>query len=172
MALAKMRIEDLSENEFDGIMRQVDVDGDGSIRYKEFLRKLQRHGVRNQTSEEQIIYLLMAALRRSRKINSLVGFFELMDKKASGYVDREDFLGLFRALQLNIPQEKVEQFMEHFWKDKAAAIDYKEFIRIFQKYQVQLDEEGSSSKKSNRADPALIRHKKQIFDRVHKALSA
>lgn len=47
MALAKMRIEDLSENEFDGIMRQVDVDGDGSIRYKEFLRKLQRHGVRN-----------------------------------------------------------------------------------------------------------------------------
>lgn len=51
-ALGMLRITDLSQKELDGLMRQVDSDGDGNIRYKEFLAKLQRHGVRNQTSEE------------------------------------------------------------------------------------------------------------------------
>lgn len=131
LALAKMRIQDLSEKDFDSLMRQVDTDGDGGIRYKEFVRKLQRHGVRSQTSEEQIIFAMMEALRRSKRITSLLGFFEIMDKTSSGYVSREDFLGLFHSLRLDVPEQKLEQFMEHFWKDKASAIDYKEFLRIF-----------------------------------------
>jgi len=64
-ALARLRINDLSKKDFDGLMRQIDTDGDDCIRYKEFLAKLQRHGVRSQTPEEQIIYLLMEGLKKS-----------------------------------------------------------------------------------------------------------
>jgi Ca2+-binding EF-hand superfamily protein len=76
----------------------------------------------------------MEALKKSSQITSLSGFFELMDKTGSGYIEQEDFVGLFHSLNLKIPAEKIESLMQHFWKDKASAIDYKEFLRIFQRY--------------------------------------
>lgn len=66
----------------------------------------------------------MEGLKKSSQINSLSDFFELMDKKNSGFVSQEDFLALFEALGLKISQDKIDQFMNLFWKGEQASIDY------------------------------------------------
>lgn len=47
-----LKVQDLTNEEIDVLIGSVDVDNDGAIRYKEFVRKLSRHGVRSRTSEE------------------------------------------------------------------------------------------------------------------------
>ena len=50
-ALKEMRITDISQREFDGLLAQLDVDRDGFIRYKEFVNRLSRYGVKSRTTE-------------------------------------------------------------------------------------------------------------------------
>jgi Ca2+-binding EF-hand superfamily protein len=51
-ALNMLNIVDLSAQEVDFLISSVDYDQDGEIRYKEFSRKLSRHGVKSRTGEE------------------------------------------------------------------------------------------------------------------------
>ena len=51
--------------------------------------------------------------------------FELMDKERTGYVSKENFRDIFKPLKLNVSKEDIERFMDAFWKDKEAGIDYK-----------------------------------------------
>lgn len=53
-----MRINDLTPQEFEGLISQLDVDRDGSIRYREFVNRLTRYGVRSRSNEEQIIFVM------------------------------------------------------------------------------------------------------------------
>ena len=46
---------------------------------------------------------------------------------------------------LKIDQNDLERFMEQFWKDKSAAIDYQQFIRIFNRYQIRFDEDENQN---------------------------
>jgi len=47
-----LRISDLSNQDIDVLLSSIDTDSDGYIKYKEFVRKLSRHGVKSRTSEE------------------------------------------------------------------------------------------------------------------------
>lgn len=96
-----LKIADLSQQEIDILMGSIDVDSDGYIRYKEFVRKLQRHGVHTKTSEEQIIFLIVEALRRSR-IKSLAEAFAILDKENNGVISRDEFKDIFKNLNLKI----------------------------------------------------------------------
>ena len=60
--------------------------------------------------------------------------FELMDKERTGYVSKENFRDIFKPLKLNVSKEDIERFMDAFWKDKEAGIDYKQFLRIFNRH--------------------------------------
>lgn len=111
----------------------MDVDSDGYINYKEFTKKLDRHGVRSRTSEEQIIFLIIEGLKRS-KITSLSDAFEIIDKEQKGNISKEDFKDVFRNLNLKVSEPELDKFIDHFWKDKVAGIDYPEFLRIFNRY--------------------------------------
>jgi Ca2+-binding EF-hand superfamily protein len=104
-------------------MNSIDTDSDGFIRYNEFVRKLNRHGVKSRTSEEQIIYLIIEALKRT-KIRNLSEAFELIDKEERGNISREDFRDIFKSMELRIDPKDVEKFIDHFWKDKTGGIDY------------------------------------------------
>jgi Ca2+-binding EF-hand superfamily protein len=132
-ALELLKISDLSNQDVDVLMLSIDVDSDGYIRYKEFVRKLSRHGVRSRTSEEQIIYLIVEALKRSR-VKSLSDAFELIDKEGRGTISRDDFKDIFKSLNLKLDTNDIDKFIDHFWKDKTAGIDYQEFLRIFNRY--------------------------------------
>jgi len=128
--LDMLKVQDLSNQEVDVLMGSVDVDSDGSIRYKEFVRKLSRHGIQSRTSEEQIIYLISESLRKTG-IKSLAQAFELFDKEQRGSLSREDFKDIFKNMKLRIDEADVDKFIDHFWKDKQAGIDYRQFLRIF-----------------------------------------
>jgi Ca2+-binding EF-hand superfamily protein len=98
-------------------MGSIDYDSDGYVRYKEFLRKLSRHGVKSRTPEEQILYLLIDTLK---KINfkSLAEAFELFDKKRTGSISRDDFKDVFSTLKgLRVDEAEIDRFIDHFWRD-------------------------------------------------------
>lgn len=105
------------------LMHSVDVDSDGYVQYKEFVRKLSRHGIRSRTTEEQIIYLIIEALKRSR-IKSMSDAFEVIDKEGRGTISRDDFRDIFKSLNVKISETDIEKFIDHFWKDKVGGIDY------------------------------------------------
>lgn len=75
-----LKIADLSQQEIDILLSACDSDSDGSIKYKEFVRKLSRHGVKARTPEEQILILLIESLKKSG-IKSMSDAFDLFDKK-------------------------------------------------------------------------------------------
>ncbi len=115
-ALELLKIADLSSQEIDFLLGSCDYDGDGLIGYKEFVRKLSRHGVKSRTPEEQILYLLIESLRRTG-IKSLSDAFELFDKERRGSLSREDFKDVFANMKLRIDEAEIERFIEHFWRD-------------------------------------------------------
>ena len=67
--------------------------------------------------------------------------FEIIDKSHRGYIDRRDFADIFENMGLNINKQELERFMDNFWKDKEAGIDYNGFLRIFAKYQLKAERE-------------------------------
>lgn len=136
-ALELLKVADLSSQELDLLLNSCDYDGDGNIGYKEFVRKLSRHGVKSRTPEEQILYLLIESLRRTG-VKSLSDAFELFDKERRGSLSREDFKDVFANMKLRIEEAEIERFIDHFWRDQKAGIDYEAFLRIFQRYQLTL----------------------------------
>jgi Ca2+-binding EF-hand superfamily protein len=84
--------------------------------------------------------LIVESLRRTG-IKSLAEAFELFDKEQRGSLSREDFKDVFKNMKLRIDDNDIEKFIDHFWKDKKAGIDYQEFLRIFSRYQVKLDQD-------------------------------
>jgi Ca2+-binding EF-hand superfamily protein len=129
-ALELLKVADLSNQEIDLLLNSCDYDGDGNIGYKEFVRKLSRHGVKSRTPEEQILYLLIESLRRTG-VKSLSDAFELFDKERRGSLSREDFKDVFANMKLRIEESEIERFIDHFWRDQKAGIDYEAFLRIF-----------------------------------------
>ena len=126
-------------------MGSIDVDSDGFIRYREFVRKLSRHGVKSRTSEEQIVYLIAESLKRAG-VQNLSKAFEMFDKEDRGSLSREDFKDVFKNMKARIDEADIDKFIDHFWKDKKAGIDYQEFLRIFSRYSVRLDEDQNRRK--------------------------
>lgn len=138
-----LKIYDLSAQELDVLWESFDADRSGSIDYKEFVRKLERYGVRSRSREETIIYQMIDAVQRS-KVKSLNGLFELIDKSGRGFISRDDFSDIFQSLNLRIDQQELDKFMDNFWKDKDAGIDYQGFLRIFGRYQVRMNKEQNA----------------------------
>jgi hypothetical protein len=55
---------DISPVEMDILWNSLDNDGSGGICYHEFIRKLERFGVANRSTDETIIYQIMAAAKK------------------------------------------------------------------------------------------------------------
>lgn len=61
--------------------------------------------------------------------------------------------------------------MDNFWKDKEAGIDYQGFLRIFSKYQVQMDRETKVSAIQKVISDDTIRKKKDLYMKIRQALN-
>ena len=166
-ALELLKITDMSSQEVDMLIASCDYDSDGFIRYKEFVRKLSRHGVKSRTAEEQILFLLIESLKKSR-VKSLAEAFELFDKEKKGSLSRDDFKDIFKNMKLRIEDTEVDKFIDHFWRDHKAGIDYEAFNRIFNRYQLRLEEDEKRSKNAVlfKVSDDTIRLKKEIYVKV------
>ena len=114
--------------------------------------------------------MIIEALRRSR-VKNLSEAFELIDKEGRGSISKDDFKDIFKNLNLKIDNNDVDKFIDHFWKDKTAGIDYQEFLRIFNRYQIRLEEEEGDGKRpqSVRIPEAILRLKKRIYMEINNA---
>lgn len=92
--LEQMKLNDLTQNEFNIVWDSLDADKSGEVDYNEFCTKLERYGVRNRTKEEIIIYQIIEAVNRSN-VKSMSNLFELIDKSGRGIISREDFRDIF-----------------------------------------------------------------------------
>ena len=105
-------------------MNSLDMSGDGYVSYKEFVHKLSRHGIRSRTPEEEIIFLIIEGLNKI-KITNLSEAFRLIDKEENGFISKDDFKDLFKSMvQKRIDPNDLDRFIDQFWKDKSAGIDY------------------------------------------------
>ena len=98
-------------------------------------------------------------------------FFEMIDKHKRGYITREDFKDMFSNLGQALPnlnEKELDDFIENFWRDKSAGIDYKGFLRIFKKYEIKVQQESSAKGQKSRTivKDDTIRLKKEIFDQI------
>lgn len=132
----KLGVNDLSVKEFEILWNSLDFDNSNSIDYKEFSRKLEQYGVKNLGKEEFILYQLAKYMQRAGL--SMDRYFDMFDKHERGYISREDFRDIFDNIKehINLNENELNQFIENFWRDKTAGIDYKGFLRIFSKYEI------------------------------------
>ena len=98
-------------------------------------------------------------------------FFEMIDKHKRGYITREDFKDMFNNLREQMPnlnESELDAFIENFWRDKNAGIDYKGFLRIFKKYEIKVANEKNATGTKSRTiiKDDTVRLKKNIFDQI------
>ena len=133
----KLRVQDITNREFEILWSSLDTDQSGSVDYHEFVRKLEQYGVKNLSKEEFILYQLAKAAARAKM--TMASLFEMIDKKGRGYISKQDFKDIFDSLgELKLNESELNQFLDNFWSDKTAGIDYKGFLRIFAKYEVKV----------------------------------
>ena len=61
---------------------------------------------------------------RRTGVKSLAEAFELFDKERTGTLSREDFKDVFKNMKLRLDENDVEKFIDNFWREKKAGIDY------------------------------------------------
>lgn len=142
-ALERMGINDMSETEKDVIFASLDTNASGGVSHCEFSRKLERFGVRTRSKEELIILSMIEAAQRAN-VTDLSTLFEMIDKHKRGYISREDFIDLFNSMEIKTSPKDLYKFVDHFWKDREAGIDYQGFLRIFSRYKMKLAQEEKS----------------------------
>ena len=162
-----LRIQDITNREFDIIWDSMDPDKSNSIDYREFVCKLQQYGVKNLGKEEFILTQMVKSCHRAKI--SMSEFFEMIDKNKRGYISREDFKDILDTLDLKLKESEAIAFIDNFWRDKTAGIDYKGFLKIFAKLEIQVlnqKNNTSSTKRQVLIKDETIKLKKSIFDQI------
>jgi Ca2+-binding EF-hand superfamily protein len=78
-------------------MKSVDLDGDQRIQYREFTRKLERHGLKNLTPEENLVFNIVRILRRVGMLKS--DLFRFINKDGEGLITRKDMRDFLKSIE-------------------------------------------------------------------------
>ena len=171
--MEKLRVTDLTDRELNMVWQSLDANNSGNVDYREFVRKLEQYGVKNLGRNENILYQLAKAMQRQNI--QMSDFFEMIDKHGRGYITREDFKDMFANLRDSLPnlnESELDAFIDNFWRDKSAGIDYKGFLRIFKKYEIKVQNERNAkgTKAKVIVKDETVKLKKEIFDQIQAAL--
>lgn len=167
--LDKMGITDLTPKEKEMLKRSIDPDQSGAIDYREFCRKCGRHGVIIRSKEDEIVYILDMALKKHHL--DLDRMFEVMDKNGKGVITKEDFKDTIVNSRVRIDRKDLENFVDLFWKNRDEGINYRDFIRLYNKFRVKFDEEENNGEKVKgqlNITDEMIERMKFIFDSLDK----
>jgi Ca2+-binding EF-hand superfamily protein len=143
------------------------------VQYREFSRKLERHGLKRLSAEEMLVIQIVKTLRDMRMDKSEL--FRVINKDGEGLMTRQDMKDALMALKGVIKESDIERFVDYFYKAEKGGIDLRTFIRIFEKYEQQLDlEEGvvraSRRRQRGRVSEEVLQLKKDCFDEIKFAL--
>ena len=101
-----------SEAELQDMINEVDIDGNGTIDFKEFLGIMVRK-MRESDSEEELIEV-----------------FKIFDKDGNGLISSDELLNVLVTLGENITIEEVEDLIKEADLDGDGYINYEEFVRL------------------------------------------
>ena len=101
-----------SEAELQDMINEVDIDGNGTIDFKEFLGLMARK-MRESDSEEELIEA-----------------FKVFDRDGNGLISSEELLHVIFTLWENTNLEEIEDLIKEADSDGDGFINYEEFVKL------------------------------------------
>ena len=101
-----------SEEELKQMIREVDLDGSGTIDFKEFLCLMVKKMKGNDTEEE------------------LLEAFKVFDRDGNGYITSHELRHIMTNLGEGLSPEEVEEMIREADLDNDGQIDYDEFVKM------------------------------------------
>ncbi|KAF8652896.1 hypothetical protein AX16_004084 [Volvariella volvacea WC 439] len=107
--------QDPTEEELKEMVAEVDVDGNGTIDFNEFLQMMAHKSSRGESVED---------LREA---------FKVFDKDGSGSISREELKGVLHSLGETVNDEDIDNMMLEADEDGNGEISFEEFIKMMAK---------------------------------------
>ena len=120
---------EVSNNEFELLFTEFDLDGSGSITYREFLRKMRRSGVFTRSSEEEALFRLFKAIKQANI--TVRRAFQMIDMDGSNEITKTEMEGAFRKLGIDISSHTVDFIFQNCDRDNSGSISSGEFQQLF-----------------------------------------
>ena len=147
----------LGPSELDSVMRSVDTDLDGGVKYREFIKKLQIYGAQCASEEQHILNMIYESIKKLGY--SLLEVFQIFDRDGDGEINRQDLMDSFNNFGLGLSVAQIEKILKLIDTNKDGAIEFSEFSRVFEreldlkheKKEISLDWKDSLFSKINTA---------------------
>lgn len=104
-----------SDQELDEMIREVDVDGNGTIDFEEFLQMMARKMKETDTEQE---------IREA---------FSIFDRDSNGYITASELKYVMSNLGEKLTDEEVEEMIKEADIDGDGMINYDEFVEMMTK---------------------------------------
>ena len=101
-----------SEAELQDMINEVDIDGNGTIDFKEFLCLMTRK-MRDSDSEEELIEA-----------------FKIFDRDGNGLISSDELLHVMVSLGENTNMEEIDDLIKEADLDGDGYINYEEFVQL------------------------------------------
>lgn len=149
----------LTGPELDSVMRSIDTDQDGGIKYKEFIKKLQIYGAQCVTEEQQILNTVYESIKKLGY--SLYEVFQIFDRDNDGQINRQDLIDSFNNFGLGLTVSQIEKILKLIDSNRDGAIEFSEFNRVFER-ELDLKSEKKTMK---------LNWKDELFNKINHAVS-
>ena len=104
-----------SEEELNGIVMEIDIDGSGTIDFDEFVALMKDKALEVDVDSD---------IREA---------FRMFDRNKDGYIDMSELSKMFALVGGLFTRDEMEEFMTEADKDGNGKIDYEEFLKILMK---------------------------------------
>ena len=101
-----------TEEELKQIIREVDLDGNGTIDFKEFLCLMVKKMKDTDTDEE------------------LLEAFKVFDRDGNGFITSHELRHIMNNLGEGLTPEEIEEMIKEADLDNDGQIDYEEFVKM------------------------------------------
>ena len=101
-----------TEEELKQMIREVDLDGNGTIDFKEFLCLMVKKMKDTDTEEE------------------LLEAFKVFDRAGNGFITSHELRNIMNSLGEGLSPEEIEEMIKEADLDNDGQIDYEEFVKM------------------------------------------
>eukprot|EP00092_Neocalanus_flemingeri_P062616 GFUD01075567.1.p1 GENE.GFUD01075567.1~~GFUD01075567.1.p1 ORF type:complete len:149 (+),score=63.10 GFUD01075567.1:51-497(+) len=105
-----------TEDELNNLVMEVDLDGNGTIDFPEFLEMMKQKA--NEVDQEA----------------DLMEAFKIFDRDKDGYIDMKELKKVTNMLGSMLSKEEVDEFMAEADVDGNGKLDYDEFVKMLLQY--------------------------------------
>ncbi|KAK9950193.1 hypothetical protein M0R45_005694 [Rubus argutus] len=105
--------QNLTEEELQDMINEVDADGNGTIDFPEFLNRLMAQKMKDTDSEEE-----------------LKEAFQAFDKDQNGFISAAELRHVFTNLGEKITDEEIDEMIHEADLDDDGQLNYEELVRV------------------------------------------